>query len=794
MSSDLAVGVLGSFEVRRDGDLVELTSRTQRRILALLALHAGERVTRDRLVDVLWADNPPANAVASLQNQVGRIRALLGAKAIRSNAGGYALGAGRGVVDAFLFELRIGNADADLRILEEALRLWRGRPFDEFADEDWARPTVVRLSELHAVACERRVEALLAAGRVDEAVGHAEGMCAHSPLRERSHGLLIHALGSQGRAAEALRVFDAFRKRLVRQTGMEPSPMLRTVERDVLAQTSDAGSQELGTDSSPITVESTSLIGRDRAVRESLALLSGAPLVTLTGPGGIGKTRLAIRIAHELAPTFADGVVVVDLASLADQRLVGSSIAVAVGAMVAMGDPIANTVARLASRQTLLVLDNCEHVIDEAARAAKAIRDGCRDVSGLATSREPLGVSGEQVYTVEPLGPEAVTLFVQRAALVRHGFTLTPDNRPTIATICARLDGMPLAIELAAARCAHLTVDDLATQLDARPFHVLRGGTRAADPRHRGLGAAIDWSWNLLDAPEQAVLARLSVFVGGCTLDAARAVCGQDEGEAVEMLDRIGSLVRKSLVVADLDERGARYRLLETLRIYAADRLAQSGETDSTRRRHAEWTAGTLAEIVGQLATDREPAAARRRDIEAANLNAGIRWALSSGDLELAMRCLQPLGEDPVPGQLQAFREHFDVGLSLPGATDHPAAPWLWALRALSLLGRDAAACGAAADTACAFDAPMRIHFRAQATAALASLLFGGDASPLLDQMRRRADGTDDHLVRSRLALVEGQACPPGSDDQYRFLDHALDEAERSGVPSAQAPSRRVRL
>jgi non-specific serine/threonine protein kinase len=397
----------------------------------------------------------------------------------------------------------------------------------------------------------------------------------------------------------------------------------------------------------------TSLVGRVREVADVQTLLEGARLVTLTGAGGVGKTRLALAVAAELVVQYADGVWLAELAALADPALVSQAVAGVLGLREEPNHPIlATLIDHLKGKHLLLVLDNCEHLVGACADLASALLRACPGLRILATSREGLGVTGEQQYRVPSLsvpdlkhvpppqlvgGYEAVRLFVARAQARRCDFVLAEANAQVVAAICARLDGIPLAIELAAVRVSSLPVEAIAERLDQR-FRLLTGGPRDALPRQQTLRAALDWSHDLLTAPEQVLLRRLSVFAGGWTLAAAEAVCAGDGIEAWEILDLLDGLVNKSLVLLEDGAEEARYRLLETVRQYGWERLAASSEEAAVGDRHLAWCVTLAEEAASQLRGSEQGAWLARLEREHDNLRAALAWTRQQGVGELGLR------------------------------------------------------------------------------------------------------------------------------------------------------------
>ena len=645
------VRVLGPVQAVRAGRDVALGGPRQRAVLALLVLAEGRVVPAGRLVEEVWAGRGPPGAAKTLRSYVSRLRSALAPDvAVVSRGGGYALGAGAGQVDAGRFERLVAEGQAVLSRGEtaaagnrfrEALALWRGPAFADVADVGPLALEGARLEELRLVAVEGRLEADLAMGRDAEVAGELERLVAEYPVRERLWRLLMLALYRGGRQADALAAYQRARAVLAGELGLEPGEQLQELERAVLRQEVPPAAA-LREHNLPARL--TSFVGREAELAGLGKLLGEARLVTLTGAGGAGKTRLAVEAAGCVAERFADGVWLADLAGIADPELVPSVVMEVLGVRQAGEVPVIEALRwRLRSAELLLVLDNCEHLLDACADLAAALLSSSPGLRVLATSREPLGVAGEVICPVAPLavGPEgsqaevmapapAVRLFLDRVSAARGGAGLEPGSAGAVAGICRKLDGLPLAIELAAARAATLSVEDIEAHL-ADKFRFLAYRRPVADPRHQALKAAIDWTYDLLPAAEQRVFGELSVFAADFGLEQAAAVCtGGDEAAALDVVDRLAS---KSLAVAETAGDRTRYRLLETIRQYAAGRLAEAGGTEPARHRHA------LAFLA---------VAERERDLavlsrEHDNLRAALGWSLSGGG-EIGPRLARALG------------------------------------------------------------------------------------------------------------------------------------------------------
>jgi predicted ATPase len=546
-----------------------------------------------------------------------------------------------------------------LPLLEEALGLWRGPALAEFALEGFAREEIARLEEARIRAVEMKTEAELALGRHAELVGELKALVAANPLRERLRGQLMLALYRSGRQGEALRVFQDGRGVLVDELGVDPGTELQDLHQQILLQAASltaATDAEVPRNNLPTPV--TSFVGRHAELQEAKRLLARSRLVTLTGAGGCGKTRLALELARANLGSFPGGVWLVELAAVSDPALVPMSLAAALGigegASIGMGGEISRPLADklidyLRGKELLVVLDNCEHLIEACAQVAERVLRSAPKVRFLVTSRERLGVGGESLWPVAPLGvpgphetsPEqiaqsdAVRLFVDRATAVQPEFVLDANAAPAVCHICRRLDGIPLALELAAARVRILPPAQIAARLDDR-FSLLTSGSRSALPRHQTLRAAIDWSYGLAAEPERELFGRLSVFAGGFTLEAAEEVCGDEGAEVTEVLEQISRLVDQSLVVPE-GGGNARFRMLETLHRYAGERLAESGTAERLQRRHAEYFLRLAEQAEPLLRGPQQAVWLRRLEADHDNFGAAIDWALRH-DPEVAVR------------------------------------------------------------------------------------------------------------------------------------------------------------
>ncbi|NYE40449.1 BTAD domain-containing putative transcriptional regulator [Streptomyces fulvorobeus] len=664
--------------LRPDGTAVALGGARLRALLTVLALRPGRTVGAAALVDEVWDGDPPADAVGALQALVARLRRVLGRAAVESAEGGYRLAAHADDVDLHRFErlagegtraFAEGDAERAVAALDDALALWREPVLADLPDR--AGP-VAGLEARRLEARRTRLAAVLALGRPEEALPELTALAAAHPIDEPLQALRIQALRDAGRTAQALAAYEEVRLVLADRLGAVPGPGLRDLHTGLLrldrpAPAPPPPADALRAPAAPprgnLRARLTSFVGRESdiaALREDLAR---ARLVTLLGPGGAGKTRLSQEVAETLAGTWPDGVWLAELAPVDDPDSVAEAVLGALGARETVlrgagaeelraaerhaGDPLVRLTEHCSRRRMLLLLDNCEHVIDAAAALADHLLAHCPALTVLATSREPLGVPGEFVRPVGPLpDPMALRLLAERGAAASPGFRIDADaaTAAAVAEICQRLDGLPLAIELAAARLRMLGPRQIADRLDDR-FRLLTNGSRTVLPRQQTLRAVVDWSWDLLDAPERAVLRRLSVFAGGCALDAAEDVCsvaaadlpaGAGSGGAVDARDvaaLLGLLVDKSLVVAAPGDDGEmRYRLLETVGEYAGERLDEAGERAAVERRHLvyfrELARTTEPGLRG--GAQREAIDRFRREYE--NLRTALRHAVAAGD------------------------------------------------------------------------------------------------------------------------------------------------------------------
>ncbi|WP_345676699.1 BTAD domain-containing putative transcriptional regulator [Yinghuangia aomiensis] len=721
------IGMLGPFEVRIDGGgSADVPGARLRGLLVALALRPGRTVSKAALVDWVWGDEPPAEATNALQRLVSRLRKVLPEGAIEGGTDGYRLTVAPDDVDAVRFERLVqasrthadGNprprTESRLRMLREALELWRGPALQDVGPQHSAAfdAAVVRLENLRLVATEERVDAEVALGRGADMVTELTDLVAAHPLRERPVAALMRALVAAGRGSEALLVYQRAREALADALGVDPSPELAALHVALLRGELGAKPESRKTN---LRAELTSFVGREADVEALRGLVSGHRLTTVIGPGGAGKTRLATEAARTMLGDLPDGVWLVELAAIgadgdaahtrrAEAAPPTAHVAQATLSALGLRDALlggsANTeltdrlIAAIRDREALLILDNCEHVVESAAVFAHRLLGECRRLRVLATSREPLGITGEALWRVEPLrlpaaragaggmgagtaadiaDSPAVRLLLDRARAVRGDLAFgagtpagsagsgrsgtsgasgtpgtpgdpsdplavspSPTTLATLAQICRALDGMPLAIELAAARLRTMSPEQLAGRLDDR-FALLNAGSRTALPRHKTLRAVVDWSWELLTDAERSVLRRLSVFSGGATLEAAESVCAGDGVEEWQVLELLTALTEKSLVRTDNDA-APRYRMLGTIKEYAAGQLGRAGEAEAARHAHRDFFIALTEGAEPELRRAAQVTWLRALEAEYDNIGAAMRGALAAGEAQAAMR------------------------------------------------------------------------------------------------------------------------------------------------------------
>ena len=713
-------GVLGPLAVWTSGGTpVRVPGAKVRTLLCVLLTREGDPVSAERLMEDLWGGRAPNDATGSLQAMISRLRRVLadaepgGRDLVERGPAGYRLVAEKADLDTTRAEVLLTRArtlelpSARAETLREALGLWRGQAYAEVAQEPFARTTAAQWEERRLTAVEDLAETRLALGEHRVLVGELGDLVDRHPRRERMRGAYMLALYRSGRQSEALESFEQLRVHLAEELGLDPGPGLTALHHsllardpDLVAPTEPSSGVISGTNlPAPLTEgRDGGLVGRGEQISQVRTLLAENRLVTLLGPGGVGKTRLAIEVARGLRADFPDGVWVVELGNLstdlnsaADADAVAEVLATALGVREGLsarrGDAadrrgsVQRLCEALANQRTLLLLDTCEHLSTPVAELADRLLATAPHVHALATSREPLGVGEELVHPVPPLDlPEgttsaeessAVQLFLDRARRSSPGFTLDEGNRVAVVAVCRRLDGIPLAIELAATQIRSLSVAELARRLDDR-FRVLVRGQRTAPPRQRTLRAVIDWSWDLLPQDERRMLRRAAVHRGGWTLKAAEQICSGADIAAADVWDPLTRLVDRSLVVMDAPRAGepgeeavTRYRLLESVAAYALERLAEAGEEEQIRRAHARYYTGLAETAEGGLRGQRQRQWLVTLDTESANHRSALEWATAENDAETALRTTAALGRYwLMRGRTREAREHLTAALA----------------------------------------------------------------------------------------------------------------------------------
>ncbi|WP_246486127.1 BTAD domain-containing putative transcriptional regulator [Kribbella qitaiheensis] len=654
----MQIGMLGAFEVRAgDGVLVDVPGARLRGLLIALALRPGQVVPKATLVDWIWGEQPPAEAANALQRLVSRLRKVLPEGSVEGQPDGYRLNIEPDAVDAVRFERLAGGAQARggerVGQLREALALWRGAAMQDIGlqDSEAFDAAVTRLEGLRLAAMEDRFDADVELGHGAELITELTDLVAAHPMRERLVAALMRVLAAAGRDSEALLVYQRTREALADALGVDPSAELSAVHVALLRGELVRGEEARKTN---VRAELTSFVGKDADVSTVRELIAVHRLTTLIGPGGAGKTRLATETARTLSD-LPDGPWLVELAPVGVDSDVAQATLAALGLRDALLSdtsdlpPTDRVIAALRDREALLILDNCEHVIESAATFAHRVLGECHRLRILATSREPLGITGEALWRVMPLAlpagdaaPEAiesspaVRLLRDRASAVRKDLAADARTLATMARVCRALDGMPLAIELAAARLRTMSLDQLADRLDD-VFRLLTGGSRTALPRQRTLRAVIDWSWELLTEAERVVLRRLAVFAGGASLEAAERVCTGDTVESGDVFELLTALTEKSLVVAESDD-APRYRMLGTIKEYAAQQLAAAGESELARHAHLAYFTELAETAESHLRRADQLEWLAILGTEHDNLSAAMRGAVAAGEGQAAMR------------------------------------------------------------------------------------------------------------------------------------------------------------
>jgi predicted ATPase/DNA-binding SARP family transcriptional activator len=645
------VRLLGPLEVEVSGEPVRFEGVKQRRLFAVLALRAPEAVSADELVEAVWGEEPPAGAGQALQKQISRLRGRLGdgGSLVRHRAAGYALEIEPARIDFRCFEellrsarVALGRDDPERAAedLKTALALWRGEALADYRFDEFAQREIARLDELRMEAIEERLAAELAGGGAEDLVGELQALVAEQPLRERLRGQLMVALYRAGRQAEALETMRVGRQLLVDELGIEPGPELRRLERMILAHDSELTADRPGGGlAGRLPAPANETIGRRRELTEigQLLVYPDVRLVTLVGPGGVGKTRVALEAGRTVAARFPAGAVHVSLDGAEDAGVLVPEAAAALGVVAATAAELGVRLAVVTrGAPALLVLDGFDRYLEDAGQVGQLLAS-VPNLTVLVTSRAPLRLTTEQVYRVQPLpGPNAAALFIARARAVM-GDRAFDDDRPIVDAICARLDGLPLAIELAADRVRLLPLPALLERLEDR-LELLTGGPRDLPTRQRSLRATLEWSWETLEEPERQLLSRLTVFEGGASLEGAEAVCDGQLGGGLEGL--VASLLDKSSLLRTDSGRDAqpRFGMLDTIREFAAEWAADGDDLATLERRHARYFLDYCEYAAEQAARTDQREWLDRLAQERGNIRLAFERLLQSGAAEEALR------------------------------------------------------------------------------------------------------------------------------------------------------------
>ena len=667
------IRLLGGFSVSVGTRVIrqeEWRSKKAAALVKVLALAPGHRMHREQSMELLWPDSGKKAANNLRQVLYGARRVLDPGSSSRESYLSLKdehiilCPEGQLWVDLEAFEEAAATTrrSRDPRAYRSAIELYAGELLPEDRYEEWAEGRRIELRQLYLVLLIELAGLYEESGEYERGIEALRNATSEDPTLEEAHASLMRLHALSGRPEHALAQYERLRDALQKGMGTQPTEVTRRLRDEMAAGRLPTAQPAGGIREEPadatkhnLPAPMTSFVGREREMVEIKRTLAMTRLLTLTGTGGSGKTRLAIEVARDLVGTYPDGVWLVELAPLSESGLVAQEVANVLGVQERPGEPLVDTlVEALAGKEMLLVLDNCEHLVEAAARLVDTLLASCPHLKVLATSREPLGVSGEVNWAVPPLSLpeatngeptveammsyEAVRLFVERARLRLLDFEVSRENAGAVARVCLKLDGIPLAIELATARMGALAVEQVAQRLEIS-LDVLKGPSRTAAARQRTLRATLDWSHDLLSDDERTFFGRLSVFAGGWTLEAAEVVCSGDGIEEVDGLDLLGGLVDKSLVVAGASTDGAvRYGMLEPIRQYAREKLEEGGEGEQARSRHADYFLA-LAEEAGPLLWEQEQATwLRCLEADHDNVRAALSWALESGKTELGLQ------------------------------------------------------------------------------------------------------------------------------------------------------------
>jgi predicted ATPase/DNA-binding SARP family transcriptional activator len=822
--------VLGPLEVVQDGRPLQVKGRQRRLLLATLLLHRNEVVSVAHLVDVLFGDDPPDRGAGTVQSYVSRLRQDFGGdRTLQTHAPGYLLVAAPDRLDATRFEHAVAKVAAlvdtdpvqSAALLSDALSWWRGPAYAEFVDDLALGAERTRLDEARQTALEMLVDARLAVSDTAGAISLLETCVAEQPLRERFRAQHMVALYRSGRHAEALRAFQRFQSELSSELGLQPSSALARLELRILQQDPSldlqrAGFEPVAAPRTPVAGRSQvqlplplhALVGRDADLADLGEILTRCRMLTLTGPGGVGKTRLALRLAEDNDDRFPDGVWFCDLAAVREPAQAIDAITTAVDVQRRQDrSTLESLVEVLEPRNLLILFDNCEHLLAAIGDVAEAVLHTCPDVTIVATSREPLGVDGEHVWAVRPLDvPDStgsdpttsltwpsVRLFVDRATSAQPQFRLTAMTVPSVIEVCRRLDGLPLALELAAARVRSMTVADVAAGLDER-FTLLTSGRRA-EPRHQTLLATVEWSYHLLDPPEQVLFSRLAVFAGAFMLDDVEQVCADEIMSASEIRACLLALVDKSMVLADTTGISARYSLLETLRQFGRQRVQVDGLAEALELRHGQHYVTVVERAEKEMGGPGEVTWSIRIDAAFDDLRLAHRRALARGDVDTAVRLVAGAREFALRSMRYELFTWAETVLS-SGVDDaaHPLIPTVLAIASYGRFVRGEL--DAAVEMA---DRSLAVESRAgQPPSGLNLRTLGNvfyyrgrteDAARACERMTRAArdSGDDARLVHALYMSSVGLASAGRAEESRLLAEEALSLARRIDNPTSVA-------
>jgi predicted ATPase/DNA-binding SARP family transcriptional activator len=814
MTVAVNVRVFGNLELRRGTEVVTIGGPKPRQILAMLVAAHGGVVSTDRLHEEVWGDDQPIDPGAVLQSNISRLRKLLdpGARIV-AKAGGYALEIDSSAVDAWRFEADYDAARGAtdpatvIRSYQTALELFTGAPYAEFSDRDWVRADVLRLEEMRIVAREELLSARLSLGDDRTIVADLEALVSEHPLRERPWHELAVALHRSGRSAEALRRIATFRAHLRDELGLDPPAAIRQLEARILE--SDPAllgepTQLTGRLARRLPAEVTTLIGRSADLAGIVRHLGEHRLVTLVGPGGVGKTRLAMRVAADVWDGRRGEVYVVELAPVHDPLSTVAAVATAIDVQQRQYLSVEESLVEyLRGRKALLVLDNCEHLRVAVGHLAERMLAGCADLTVLATSREVLGLPGEYVRRVDPLAVAtgstsiddlakvpAIRVFVERATASNPGFSLQPDNAAAVAEIVRRVDGLPLGIELAAARSSAIGPVALAERL-RQGFALLDHAQSGRFERHQTLTELVTWSFNLLSGSEQLLFGRVSVFAGSFGLDAVETICVDESLDASSAARVLAALVDKSMVqLADAD--ASRYRMLEPLREFGRDALLES-ERVALAERHSSWYLDLAERSARSLGGVDESEAVTRLEREFGNLRAAFSCFGERGAVEQCARLVASLREYSFRSMRDEVIAWAEEVITMPGFDDSLHAPLVLATAAYGRFVRgDLDRSIEYGDSAVDASKRLGVGSSGLAERSLAnSWFYRGEAEigqrwmdRMLDDARTGSDARLTHALYMRSVAFTSVGDPVSG---AAFADEALAAARRCGSPTAIA-------